>query len=149
MANRCVSLLTVGLLISGVFLFPIDKSEAKDDGDSLSFIYYHAPATLAYDELIELRKTGEASSSLQPKLDALFRVPFISNEARAATAQIEIRESEKLGRFIRIASWNIERGLELDLIKMALVDPESFKQRIKARPGSDKFQKVIEQLDIL
>src|SRR5215216_4995126 len=151
MASRYVSLLAVGVLLAGVPLFPIDKPEANErgDGNSPSLIYYHAPATLAYDELVELSKTGEAPAPSRPKLDALFRVPFISNEARAATAQIEISESGKLGRFIRIASWNIERGLELDLIKMALVDPESFKQRIKARPGSDKFKKIIEQLDIL
>src|SRR5215217_8216378 len=152
MASRYFSLLTVGLLLTGLFLFPINKLEAdeKDGGDPPGLIYYHAPATLAYDELVELSKTGEASASLRPKLYALFSVPFISNEARAAAAaQIEIGESEKLGRFIRIASWNIERGLELDLIKMALADPESFKQRIKARTGSDKFKKIIEQLDIL
>jgi endonuclease/exonuclease/phosphatase family metal-dependent hydrolase len=151
MASRYVSLLTVGLLLTGIFLFPIDKPEAneKDDSNSSSLIYYHAPSTLAYDELLELGKTGEACATLRPKLDALFNVPFISNEARPAAAQIEIRESEKLGRFIRIASWNIERGLKFDLIKTALVDPESFKQRIKAPPGSDKFKKIIEQLDTL
>lgn len=166
MASRSFSILMIGLLLTGVAPFPIEKSEAggKSHGVSPGLVHYYAPGTLTYDELTGISKTGKASPSVQPKLDTLLSAPFISNEAYASGAQTgraraeiseteisqtELSQSDKLGRFIRVATWNIERGLQLDRIKMALENPELFKRQIKARPDSDKFKKIIQQLDIL
>jgi endonuclease/exonuclease/phosphatase family metal-dependent hydrolase len=151
MASRSFSALMIGLLLSGVCLFPVEKSVAaeKPDGSSSGLIHYYAPGTFTYEELTGISETGAASASLQPKLHTLLNVPFISNEASASDPQVQIGESDQLGRFIRIGSWNIERGMQLDQIKMALENPELFKQQIKARPDSDKFKKIIQELDIL
>ncbi|HVG17921.1 MAG TPA: endonuclease/exonuclease/phosphatase family protein [Blastocatellia bacterium] len=151
MASRSFSVLMIGLLLTGVSLFPVEKSEAseKPDGSSPSFVHYHAPDTLAYDELLEISATGQPTATLRLKLDTLLSVPFISNEANASSAAVELARSDKLGSFIRVGSWNIQRGAEFDRIKAALENPELFERQVKAARGSDKFKRIIQQLDTL
>jgi hypothetical protein len=109
MASRSFSALVIGLLLTGVCLFPVEKSDAdeKHDGISSSLIHYYAPGTFTYDELTRMSETGEASASLRSKLHTLLNAPFISNEASASDLQVELAQSDQLGRFISIGSWNI------------------------------------------
>jgi endonuclease/exonuclease/phosphatase family metal-dependent hydrolase len=87
------------------------------------------------------------SSSLHAKLGALLRTPFVSNEARTGEIIPALSESEKLGKFIRVGFWNVERGVRLSEIKMALEQPEEFKRRIKADPESPDYREAVEQLE--
>ncbi len=50
------------------------------------------------------------------------------------------------------AFWNVGRGLELPLIKLAFTDPEGFAARLDARrypPGSRERREVLEQAEAL
>jgi endonuclease/exonuclease/phosphatase family metal-dependent hydrolase len=86
-----------------------------------------APEFLTFDELVALSDTDQPAAALQEKLDRLLITPIVSNEAALAGAQPHRPSVDGIGPFLRVASWNIERGLNYDLIKLALSDPGEFK----------------------
>jgi endonuclease/exonuclease/phosphatase family metal-dependent hydrolase len=109
---------------------------------------YSAPDVLSYDEIASLTRPADLDADLSVKLDTLLSTPFISNGAHASGITPALSESERLGKFIRVGFWNIERGVRLDEIKMAVERPEEFKRRIKADPASPKYREAIEQLEV-
>ena len=58
---------------------------------------------------------------------------------------------EGIGPVLRVASWNIERGLNFDLIKFALSDPKAFRQAALERGALEagKLPKIEAQLRTL
>ena len=107
---------------------------------------------LTYNELLELYDRHNPSEQLQLKLHMLLTTPFVSNEAfENGTRPLKPR-SETLGKFIRIAQWNIERGLEYDALETVFTDPSkfvSFLDQTEYPPGSDKVITVFEQAEAL
>jgi len=85
-----------------------------------------APDLLSFDELVTLSQTAHPAPPLQAKLDALLHTPFTSNAAAPAAIPPHRPVVNGLGPVLRVASWNIERGLNFDLIKLALSDPDGF-----------------------
>jgi len=109
------------------------------------------PELLNFDELIMLSETDQPAAPLKAKLDALLITPFVSNEAALAGGQPHRPFVDRIGPVVRVASWNIERGLNFELIKLALSDPDGFKQALGER-GSldrDKQAKIDQQLQTL
>jgi len=85
---------------------------------------------------------------LKAKLEKLLNTPMVSDEAAILGAQPHRPSDNGLGRILRVAFWNIERGMNFDLIRLALSDPEAFKQAA-ARLGSndkDEATRVDEQI---
>ncbi|MDQ2776622.1 MAG: hypothetical protein M3Y57_17145 [Acidobacteriota bacterium] len=79
------------------------------------------------------------------KLNELLTTPFIENNVNDNRPH---RPAVKgLGPILRAASWNIERGLNFDLIESALGNPEHFQQDsgYENRAGNNK-EVVREQL---
>jgi endonuclease/exonuclease/phosphatase family metal-dependent hydrolase len=109
---------------------------------------YSAPDVLSYDEIASLALPAKLDGGLSVKLGTLLSTPFISNAAHASGITPALSENERLGKFIRVGFWNIERGVWLDEIKMAIERPEEFKRRIKADPASPKYREAIEQLEV-
>ena len=101
--------------------------------DEPKFIRLSKPQTLSFAELVELSQTEEPQESLAAKMDKLLHTPFVSNEAYLAGAKPIRPSSKALGPFIRAAFWNIERGIELDSIKIALTKPDQFDKIIADR----------------
>ena len=71
---------------------------------------------LTYRELIQLYRQDIPPSPLQLKLDHLLTTPFVNNQASAAGRRPVKPVSAQLGKFLRVAQWNIERGLEFEAI---------------------------------
>ncbi|HJQ68774.1 MAG TPA: endonuclease/exonuclease/phosphatase family protein [Blastocatellia bacterium] len=110
---------------------------------------YTGPQTLSYNEIASIDSPAGVSAELRPKLEALMVTPFISNEAHLINSAPVLQQSEKLGDFIRVGSWNVERGLRLDEIKMAVENPDQFKQQIGYEPDSENFREAVEQIEVL
>jgi hypothetical protein len=72
------------------------------------------------------------------RMDHLLQTPFISNEAYFAGALAKRPSSEVLGPFLRATFWNIERGLEFESIRTALVEPDKFDRVIQARDSNEE-----------
>ena len=71
------------------------------------------PTLLSYDELVQLGSPQETQGpELVEKLHGhVTTTPFVNNEAYHAGARPRPLEVEGLGPTLRVAFWNIERGL--------------------------------------
>jgi endonuclease/exonuclease/phosphatase family metal-dependent hydrolase len=94
------------------------------------------PELFTYQELVQLGSNQEISSELSAKLHAVTRTPFINNEAYFRGAKPRPIETEQLGPALRVALWNIERGLHLDNIQLLLTDKDRFVGKIVEERGS-------------
>jgi endonuclease/exonuclease/phosphatase family metal-dependent hydrolase len=127
-ARTAVSSRRIGMAVlgPGILLAAAVADEPK-------FIRLSKPQTLSFAELVELSQTEKPQESLAAKMDKLLHTPFVSNEAYLAGAKPIRPSSKALGPFIRAAFWNIERGIELDSIKIALTKPDQFDKIIADR----------------
>lgn len=105
------------------------------------------PELFSYDELVQLGASTQTSPELAAKLHALTTTPFVNNEAYLSGSRPRPLEVKELGPTLRVAFWNIERGLELDYIQMFLTDRDHFmtvmaEQRKKAQESGKTIRKV-------
>jgi endonuclease/exonuclease/phosphatase family metal-dependent hydrolase len=110
------------------------------------------PELFTYAELVQLYETQPLLPSLQAKLDRLLTTPFVSNAASARGVQPALPKDAKLGTFIRVVQWNIERGIEYDAISAALTNPARFARLIdpSAHPrGSSDRKTILQQVELL
>jgi len=111
-----------------------------------------APELLTYDELVQLYEQETLPEALQNKLRLLLTTPFVSNAATARGTRPLLPSTAKLGRFLRVVFWNVERGLEYDAIRLAFTDARGFARLIdsSAYPrGSEKRKLILEQVALL
>lgn len=113
------------LLLLSIFSFPGPFTSAQQA----------SPPLLTYNELVELYENAEPSPPLAGKLARLLSTPFVNNSfgVRPAT-----RNTGDDG-FVRVATWNIERGLEFDAVKAALTNDQRFFRRLPAAERSSRF----------
>ncbi len=122
---------------------------------SLRPTYATGPAEdslLTYDELVELYERDRPSEVLSLKLRSLLTSPFVNNEAFARGVRPLKPFSQGKGKFLRIATWNVERGLEYEALETAFTDPAKFVSRldqVKYAPGSEKAMTVYDQAEAL
>jgi endonuclease/exonuclease/phosphatase family metal-dependent hydrolase len=143
------------LVLAGLFLVCFATS-GLGDSDKPEFTRLSKPELLTFDELVQLEKTSAPEPKLAARLNQLLHTPFISNEAYLSGAKPNRPSSDALGPFIRATTWNIERGIALDGIKIALTEPDQFGKYIeekkdpKSKPlAADELGEVNQQLEIL
>lgn len=114
-----------------------------------SYVRDSEPALFSYDELVQLSKAEELPAPLAEKLHTLTTTPFINNEAYLNGARPEPIEVTRLGPTLRVAFWNIERGLELDEIELLLRDLDAFMQKVQVeREQAKKNGKRLRDVDL-
>jgi hypothetical protein len=116
------------------------------------------PQLFSYDELVAL-ENQELSPELAHKLRVVTTTPFINNEAYYRGARPRPLDVQGLGPTLRVAFWNIERGLELDDIQLFLTDKERFMAKVAedrehAKAGGKpvrnvSLEKIPQEIDIL
>jgi endonuclease/exonuclease/phosphatase family metal-dependent hydrolase len=106
---------------------------------------------LNFDELLTLAETDHPAAPLKEKLETLLDTPFLNNEAALAGGQPHRPFVEGIGPVLRVASWNIERGLNFGLIRLALSDPDGFKKAARQLGALDpqKEAQIEQQLRTL
>jgi endonuclease/exonuclease/phosphatase family metal-dependent hydrolase len=82
------------------------------------------PELFTYDELVELGAKPEIKPELAEKLRVITTTPFVNNEAYLGGARPQPLQVQGIGPALRVAFWNIERGLELDDILLFLTDKD-------------------------
>jgi len=117
------------------------------------------PTLFTYDELVQLSIDQPLTAELAEKLHTLTTTPFINNEAYFAGARPRPLDVKGLGPTLRIACWNIERGLELDDIQLFLTDRDRFmakveEERKRAKDSGHRvravaLQRIPEEIEIL
>ena len=110
------------------------------------------PALLSYSELVQLYQQDTPTPPLQEKLNKLLTTPFVSNAATASGVRPLKPGSPQVGKFLRVAEWNIERGLEFDAVRLAFTDPTGF-AALMGQKGSkataDERVRILGQVDLL
>src|SRR5215216_957931 len=121
------------LLLTTTFIFT--TAQAQSAGTS-------SPTLLTYNELVALYETDPPSPELSNKLTKLLNTPFVNNSigTRAARA---IKSTATRGDFLRVATWNIERGVEFNAVKAAVTNDQRFFRRL--RPAIRNLHSVLEQ----
>jgi endonuclease/exonuclease/phosphatase family metal-dependent hydrolase len=105
-----------------------------------------------YEELIQLSEQEPLAEPLAQKLQRLQTTPFVKNDAAGRNSGPLKPSTPRLGRFLRIASWNIERGLEYEAVRAALSGPEEFARvldQTKFPSGSQQRAAILEQAEHL
>jgi endonuclease/exonuclease/phosphatase family metal-dependent hydrolase len=117
------------------------------------------PKFLSYDELVQLSLDQEMSPELAEKLHVITTTPFINNEAYLSGVRAQPLEVPRIGPSLRVALWNIERGLELDYIELFLTNKDAFMAQVeeerkeakehKKRVRSVELEKIPEEIETL
>jgi len=110
------------------------------------------PQLLSFEEILELYKEAIPPSALRDKMMLLLRTPFVSNRAAEAGVRPLKPAVGSLGRTMRVAQWNVNRGLEFDAIRNALSDAKSFTAQAKSdhpETQPEHARRIGEQLAIL
>src|SRR5580692_317034 len=141
------------VLVAGALLLGSSSVRAQ--------IYEHdsEPKLFTYDELVQLSLDQEMSPALAEKLRVVTTTPFINNEAYYRGARPQALDVQGLGPSLRVALWNIERGLELDDIKLFLTDKEHFMKKVEEKRAEAKktgkrvravaLEKIPEDIELL
>ena len=96
------------------------------------------PALLTFSELLSLYETDPPSAELSSKLTRLLATPFVNNSAGVRGPRV-IKTSTSQDGVLRVATWNIERGLEFDAVKAALTNDQRFFRRLPVSARGPKF----------
>jgi hypothetical protein len=110
------------------------------------------PSLLTYSEIIQLYRQDVPPPRLRSKLNRLLTTPFVSNHATAAGMEPRKPTSPELGNFLRVAQWNIERGLEFDAIRLAFIDPQQFSTLMdqkESKASAVERSEIISQVQLL
>lgn len=123
-----------------VLLFCVCTASAQQSG----------PPLLTYNDLIALYENDVPPTELADRLNRLLTTPFINNSAGVRGPKAGAR-SDFGKRFIRVAAWNIERGLEFNAIKAALTNDQRFFRRLEADTRSSRFSltEILDQAAML
>ena len=106
------------------------------------------PEVLSYAELETLYDQEALPPPVADRLDRLLNTPFVDNTISAGSP-VKLKRSEPLGEILRVAQWNIERGIEYEAIEAALSGDEAKLARLldpkKFPAGSKKRREVLQQ----
>jgi endonuclease/exonuclease/phosphatase family metal-dependent hydrolase len=94
---------------------------------------------LTYNELVELYETDPPSPALASKLSKVLATPWVNNWVPIREALSIKTTSGTQGNYLRVATWNIERGLEFEAVRAALSNDKKFFQRLTPARRSSKF----------
>jgi endonuclease/exonuclease/phosphatase family metal-dependent hydrolase len=125
-----VSVLT--LLVATLFCARTQAQEyVRDSG----------PALFSYDELVQLNKQQKLTPELAGKLQEVTTTPLVNNEAYLKGVRAKEFDVPRLGPSLRVVLWNIERGLELDEMKLFLNDEAAFMAKVREERGKATIEK--------
>jgi endonuclease/exonuclease/phosphatase family metal-dependent hydrolase len=111
------------------------------------YVRHSEPQLFSYDELVQLSLDQPLTPELAEKLRLVTTTPFVNNEAYYAGARPRPLDVKGLGPTLRVACWNIERGLELDDMQLFLTDKDRFmakveEERKKAKESGHRVRAV-------
>ncbi|MBI3312613.1 MAG: endonuclease/exonuclease/phosphatase family protein [Candidatus Omnitrophica bacterium] len=129
-----------GIFGLGVFLY------------ATPFVWYQQPDFLTFNELKKFSKNPHPGFFLESKLKRFWTKPIISNQAYYRGTKPHRPVDKKLGPYLRVVSWNIEKSVLMEDAITAFTSAEKFPSLInpdKVSPGSGRYKKIIQQRDRL
>lgn len=106
---------------------------------SISAQQVSGPPLFTFNELVALYETDPPSPELSTKLTRLLTTPFVNNSTGVRPPRGISTPVLSQPGFLRVATWNIERGIEFDAVKAALTNDQRFFRRLPASRRGSKF----------
>ena len=131
---------------------PNTQSLTSPPQSSITEAEQTGPTLLTYNEIIQLYQQDIPPAPLRDKLTTLLTTPFVSNEAGASGVRPLKPSSPQTGKFLRVAEWNIERGLEFDAVRLAFTDTQGFAALMdqkNSRATADERARILDQVQLL
>ena len=116
------------------------------------FIRYQGPTFLTFHELQKLSENDHPGGLLEKKLERFWKTPIVNNEAYYRGARPHRPTDPKLGDYLRVASWNIEKSYHIHEAIAAFSSENDFKLLIdpsKAPEGSPLYKESLRQRERL
>jgi len=105
---------------------------------------------LTFDDLITLSKTKYVTGNTNSRLNLVLYNPIVDNSFSKTKTGQKFNNDKNIGDFVRVASWNIERGLNIDSIKMLFSSPDELMKKFDNKKNKNIDKKTVEnQIDIL
>jgi hypothetical protein len=142
------TILTFVLIVAGLVTLYVTRGRIGNDAAG-SYIRLQQPEMLTYDELVALGKSNKDSGGLGGKLRAMTTTPFISNEAYYHGAKPHRPNLNQLGSSLRFLAWNIERGLELDAIKLMFANTAEFLRQAEHNEKGVDIAQMRQDIEVL
>lgn len=148
------TLIIAVLIAVGIVIFFVRQSSQRKGVPAPAvvadkYVRLQQPGTFTYDELVTLGTSDKLPQPLADKLHTITTTPFISNEAYYRGTKPHRPEVNQLGPSLRLVTWNIERGLQLDGIKLMLANTDEFLKQAQRKEGKvdiAQMRKDIEEL---
>lgn len=135
-----------------LFFSSIGYSGLDEEFQRLLVPRYQAPEFLTYDELVTLSGNPNPGGDLGKKVAKLLNTPIISNEAYFTSARPKKPKDPRLGPFLRVVQWNIEKSMKIEEAIWAFTDEKSFARLIdtpRFKEGSREYQEALDQRALL
>jgi endonuclease/exonuclease/phosphatase family metal-dependent hydrolase len=121
------------------------RTAACADGNLISF---QAPKPLSYDELRKLAVEDPPRGPLAEALDRVLSEPVIDNHASLSGAR-PFRPATSSGYVLRIAEWNINRGINFDDVQWVLSASVRFDDKAQFRGSSVAEHRSVKELQLV
>lgn len=99
--------------------------------------------TLTFQELLDISDDGNFTKDVKEKVNYILNNAVVDNSIRPDPGKI--KESKYIGKYIRMANWNIERGMQLDKIIDIFNNPEKLIEEIE-KTNPKKLEKVKKEI---
>jgi endonuclease/exonuclease/phosphatase family metal-dependent hydrolase len=103
------------------------------------------PPLLNYQELVMLGGQETVDPALAAKVQTLLTTPFVNNEAFFSGTKPLRPDVKGMGPSLRLVEWNIERGVELADIKLAMTDKQAFLAKVHSEAAGNKDKKISDE----
>jgi endonuclease/exonuclease/phosphatase family metal-dependent hydrolase len=144
----------VGPVVLLLMVILCSSASAQND-PATDYTRSSQPPLLSYQELVTLGKEETVDPALTAKVQTLLTTPFVNNEAYLSGTKPLRPDVKGMGPSLRLVEWNIERGVELDDIKLAMTDKQAFLAKVHSEGAGSKDkvkisdQELIAQMDAL
>jgi len=130
----------------------LENPPPKDEFANAKLVPDRKPDLPTYAELVYLSDHPYPQGALKRKVQKLFHTPFVSNQATRNGIRPHRPSDPRLGPFLRVMSWNIEKSLNLPQAIQAFTSPRDFSLLIDTNrypPGSPKYEEIMAQRSLL
>ncbi len=141
------TILVLVLIAAGLVMLYVTQSRKSKETNI--YVRLQQPRMLTYDELVALGTGNKFSDELRDKLHSVTTTPFLSNEAYYNGAKPHRPKLARLGNSLRLVMWNIERGLQLDGIKLLFANTDEFLRQAKRNEKRVDIAQIRQDIEVL
>jgi endonuclease/exonuclease/phosphatase family metal-dependent hydrolase len=144
-SRRPAGAAVVAELVVLVLILTLGSWAAAQNEQAANYMRSSQPPLLNYQELLTLSQQETVEAPLATKMHTLFTTPFVNNEAYFSGTKPLRPDLKGVGPSLRLVEWNIERGVELADIKLAMTDKQAFLAKVHSEAADNKDKKISDE----